>query len=794
PDEKPEPEREASRPPISIGRIELHRSVVILEGLGSRIRLPLTLQISPQVGSEDTFTLEMQLYPRDQRIALTAKVDIGTKTVLAAIRASNLQLAVFSDYLKQIPSLDMSGSVDITGNADIGFSPFHMKKAGLAGSFSNTRITYHDLQLSTMTDPDGEDRPFRISVSGGNDKWHWSAASIAATAPIPLNIARFDGSLSITGDQMESEGKLWITIDPVVDGSMGPLAIRKPVALPLHFSAAYSEQKNWIFSLSDESPDTQAFAASGLALSLGAFSIVTGRPDISIAGKGNTSSLSAIYHIQIPGIRATGKGTTIDTPLLTIQGTAGMDPTASHGKHATMSLDISDTKIDVNAARLHLPDMSLKGEYTGNSFDDARINGRIAFSRGTLIDRDHRVSLQDITGAIPLTWPLDRQGEKGTLSVGDIRWKDMNLGSLEGILHQEGRKMILRATHHNALFSGLSVDIDGDASIMANDRHLATLTARIGQYRAPSDIDLGSIFPAAAGIVVNGTLDAVVQMYVDDSGITGSLKTELTDALILMADRGLTVEGLNVDLAIPDLTHLRSAPQQHLSIERASFGELHITEGKIDFQIESADSFFIEKSSLKWCEGRLYTHALRIIPGVNDYSLIVYADRLKLSALLQQIGSVKAEGQGTVNGRIPIRITDKTFRFADGFLYSTPGDGGSIRLTETEVLTAGIPENTPQHAQLELAREALKDYDYKWVKLNLETKEDMLHLGMQLDGKPANPLPFVYRKELGSFAKIEAGAKGSIFQGIRLDVNFKVPIDKILRYGENLSTVFDMSR
>jgi hypothetical protein len=157
--------------------------------------------------------------------------------------------------------------------------------------------------------------------------------------------------------------------------------------------------------------------------------------------------------------------------------------------------------------------------------------------------------------------------------------------------------------------------------------------------------------------------------------------------------------------------------------------------------------------------------------------------------ILEQFGAVNADGQGTVSGRLPIRIHNDKIHFKDGFLFSTPGEGGTIRLTGTETITAGIPTNTPQYAQIELAREALKDYDYDWAKLNLMTQGENVLLRLQFDGKPARPLPFVYKKEIGGFVKVEADSKGSVFQGISLDVNFKVPLDKILHYKDLLDMI-----
>lgn len=107
-----------------------------------------------------------------------------------------------------------------------------------------------------------------------------------------------------------------------------------------------------------------------------------------------------------------------------------------------------------------------------------------------------------------------------------------------------------------------------------------------------------------------------------------------------------------------------------------------------------------------------------------------------------------------------------------------------IRVQGSEVLTAGIPPGTPQYHQMELARYALKDYDYRWAKVTMNTVDDDLLVQLQFDGKPAAPLPFVYQPEAGGFVKADPDSKGSLFQGIRLDVNVTLPLNRMLRYRE----------
>jgi hypothetical protein len=90
---------------------------------------------------------------------------------------------------------------------------------------------------------------------------------------------------------------------------------------------------------------------------------------------------------------------------------------------------------------------------------------------------------------------------------------------------------------------------------------------------------------------------------------------------------------------------------------------------------------------------------------------------------------------------------------------------------------------------VDLAREALKDYAYSWAKLGLASEGEDFVMRLQFDGKPANPLPFVYKKEIGSFIRVEAGAQGSIFQGIGLDVNLRLPLNQLLQYKDIVNMI-----
>jgi hypothetical protein len=178
----------------------------------------------------------------------------------------------------------------------------------------------------------------------------------------------------------------------------------------------------------------------------------------------------------------------------------------------------------------------------------------------------------------------------------------------------------------------------------------------------------------------------------------------------------------------------------------------------------------------------------------NDYELNLICDRLSLASLLAQFGVQGVEGEGTLNGRIPASVVDGRLRFVDGFLSSPPGEGGTIRIGDVGVLTAGVPKESPQFSQLDFAGEALKNFRYNWAKLRLNSEGDELLLQIKLDGQPLQPIPFRYNKQIGSFSRLEVGEAGGITHPIRLDMNLRLPFEKIMEYGGGMQKLYKMTQ
>jgi len=273
--------------------------------------------------------------------------------------------------------------------------------------------------------------------------------------------------------------------------------------------------------------------------------------------------------------------------------------------------------------------------------------------------------------------------------------------------------------------------------------------------------------------------------------LSASLDLKYTGGRISLPEQELSIEGVNFGLLLPELPRLTTPPQQSFSFDRGSFGKLRFGAAEVNFKLESSRSLFIEQAGADWSRGRVSLHSIRIDPAKRQYHFTLYCDRLNLAAVLEQFGVEGVDGDGTVNGFIPVRFDEERIWFDNGYLYSSPGQGGSIRVQGTDILAAGIPADSPQMSQVDFASQALKGFTYKWAKVSFDTDGDELVLGLQLDGEPEHLLPFLYRPEKNVFVRLEPGESGGIKQPILLDVNFRLPLDRILGYNKGLKNLMD---
>lgn len=827
----------AALPDAWIGRLEIRGGSLALDWGQTRIKLPFSLVAACPAGDLSRVDARLEIFPHRNPIRVMLQTDAQENVLTAVLQADDTPLER-SEILLAREELRLGGRVSARAEARAAISPFKIhsldveatsadlafKAPGIQGAAADRQ----PLRLSwRLTESDGRlafdasgaldlARPLAAAVTdlrveGALDRGVFAIqAGAALRLPAPwnglLDITRLTASGRLDGEAGPS-GELTLEVAGNIGGPLplnlealriqasggtsdmaakGEFAAASGENFPLGalnlaptgiqgaFSARLTNLARWQAALS------AASTAPSLELAAGRHTVHIGRPEIHLELSGQKSALDIAARLTSGPGQLAPEGFGISWPKIEAEAHGTMDwsaPPTSGDLRFTVQfprLNASSGQMEAQLRPIRLEGRLLPGTPPGVNAE-LRAAGRIVWPAGNL-------AAENIALHLPLQWPVVEPAA-GTLALKLTPRAGLTPGRLEAALRQTDGGLAINGALRDLFFPGTDLRLAAAAALTPAGIQ-GRLDADLAAWSPAAPIDLGILAPAAAGLSADGKFT----LHADLTSAAGRLESGahigLREGALTGAARQLRADGVQMDLHLVDLTTLRSAPGQVLRFARADLGSIRLSDGSVAFQVEAAHQALLEKGSFAWCGGRVYMEAMRFSPAEDDYQLTLFCDRLRLSELLDQVGGLTAEGGGTVSGRIPVHYRRGQLAFNDGFLFSSPGEGGKIRLADIERFTTAIDPQTLEAAQLALASEALKDYDYQWVKVGIDSQDELLALRLQFDGKPSRPLPFVYRQELGRFVRVEAPNPGSRFQGIGLDINLRLPLNRILEYGD----------
>ena len=416
-----------------------------------------------------------------------------------------------------------------------------------------------------------------------------------------------------------------------------------------------------------------------------------------------------------------------------------------------------------------------------------RLDARIKDAKIDL--SEYKIAAMGINARLPLAFPFKNQNSPGSFSIDKISYDNKLVAALGGSITQsevlgitlKGQATIKGLDGFNLAFDGKAWGADPSARLDFVIDPFLLMPVHIKKIMPSLPLGEASSLKFSS----KGTIEY------KHHGVKSRASVTMDGGNLFFPDMNLSLKGIAGSFDFNDLMAPESIPGQVLTIDKIQLNQFEFDTAKARFSVEDGKSINIENLRFNWCNGLVSTESFRLPGKDNLLSLILYCDRLELSGLLKQMGAFHAEGEGALSGRIPLVYSDGNISFYKGFLFSTPGKGGRVVIKDTKTLTAGIPMDAPEFVQLDLTREALKDFDYQWAKLELNTFEDTLEMKLELDGKPAKLLPFEYQQEIGSFVRVDATSPGSRFQGIKLNLNLKLPFNQVLKFGNKLNDIFN---
>ena len=528
-------------------------------------------------------------------------------------------------------------------------------------------------------------------------------------------------------------------------------------------------------------------------ISSGPYSFDTKIPSFNIQGKGSADDTQLQVSLAFPNVQATiSDAAEVTMPMAEFQAFINQEQNSSPIKLTDGKFSISLPAVKIKKNNLTgRADISIAGELvpqTPRDIKSLQMSGEFMVNNGTATDKETSITINSIEGRLPWQWSHPDRKTTGRIKISGIKWKNNVLGSMEAGVKLNGSAYLLDGKFTHTLLDGLVTNLSGQADIIDSE-YQASLNLQMAP-KAFSSLHLGKFNPSLTNSYVNGELGLNAKLRFDTNGIKGHIALLMQNGRFEFPEKKYEINNFNLSLLIPALPDLRSAPAQKILFDKASIGDLTFEQGKVIWQLESTDSFFVEEGVVNWAGGRIFTNAVRISPNRKEFVIPIFCDRLILTEILNQFGVINAEGEGTVSGRIPLFVGEDTIHFEDGFLYSSPGQGGSVKVAALDVLAAGIPKNTPQFSQVDFAAEALKNFQYNWVKLLLNSEGEDLVMQMHMDGKPLQSLPFSYDSQTGLLQRLDDNSQG-ISQPIRLDVNFRLPLNRFIGYSGKIQEIME---
>jgi len=435
--------------------------------------------------------------------------------------------------------------------------------------------------------------------------------------------------------------------------------------------------------------------------------------------------------------------------------------------------------------------VSLDQDYTPSAKLDLRVKN------AGLDIKDQGLSCNGIGIHLPLRYPFKSATRPGHLQIESIIHDNRDRAGLSAVLRQargldQGMEIALAGKVVSKDIPDLVFNLDLGAGVDPVSLTPWTKIRLESDTFVLSEEDLARALP---GEEIPGSFSIALSSESRISMKNNLLDTRTSirvhDGNLDFPDLDLKVAGLSATIGFNNLLVPETLPGQSLFVKSVDAGQFRFDNGVLRFSIEDGRFLNIENLTFNWCNGRVSTESVRLPAPDDNIVLTLYCDRLEMDSLLRQIGSFDAQGGGTLNGRIPVVYNKGNISFDNGFLFSTPGQGGRIFVKDLDRMLDDFPRDTPQFSQLDLAGEALKDFEYEWAKLSFNTQDDTLDVRMELDGKPAGVLPFEYRKDMNSFMRVDATSPGSRFQGVKLDVNLKLPFNRVMKFGNNLKSILE---
>ena len=747
---------------LPVRQVHIASSLARVDWNGRRIVVPFELQAATDSKGE-AMVLAAALYPYGETVAMNGKLNIASGDGTLSVAAEQSDLGKYLADLNA-PLFQWLRS-RARWNAEINLKAWEVSadrlslsapafSAGFPGATLSAALQLdcrlnrewkpEDIQLKLhVASAEQSDLqieiPFALDIAGSRlGDLKFMLGDVQMKSPPGIVLKNLHGTASLQGDQWRLEGSYGAAADAAFFKWLFPaMSMKGNLAVSGDFQAATGGGRStW---------KLKGTGRGGVSLPLPHFQAKAAGLAFAITSVSTGENVKNDLDVELKGVAGGSRYWLFSASQLRCLGTMEK---AGAGKWFT-------------AGKLSIASAALKQE------------GGLA-AEGLFIDMPWRFPPPATSGGKD---EMTVASAPGSWRIASVQVEELNLGRLTGKVGQKGQGLEFSGTAQTPL-EKVKAELAGSC-LWQDDGIAVALAIEIPETQLAKNSRLQGLHPALAGYRCAGRVSASGKI----AYAAGALRSQawMKVAAWDMADDvgGLDFRGLNATVRFRDLLNIRSEFSQRLDFTQLAISGLQLQKGKLFFDIDGSESLYIEGGEFAFSGGRILLQPFRYNFQDKQLKVTLYSDRINFAEMLNTLlGEKTASGDAEVNGLLTVDVIDGLPVFRDGYLYSTPGVGGNIKFSRSETISGGVL----------IVEEAVKDFNYDWIKVKLDTAKENLNMIVFINGVPAQKLPLTYDTKKKDIIRDSSGQRNLELKGLLLELRFNdIDLKGLLKSGAKMN-------
>jgi Dicarboxylate transport len=240
-------------------------------------------------------------------------------------------------------------------------------------------------------------------------------------------------------------------------------------------------------------------------------------------------------------------------------------------------------------------------------------------------------------------------------------------------------------------------------------------------------------------------------------------RVQLRDGRLANPARGITAEGVEVDLKFRDFDKFETEPGA-LRVRTVQVGQLGLSDIDAEFAFADPNKIVVSRATLKTLGGSVAAEPFRYFLNLRELDVVVLVDNISMAEVMALTRDLPAQASGRVDGRLPIHLDAGGLRLGTGWLALKPGVTAQIQFQAAGLLTRGVAKGSPSYSVLNKIESGL--LKLRVGELRLDIRPPNVPAGrsahLHVVGEPVDP---------------------DVKAPVTLDLNVNGPLEQLLNLG-----------